>query len=162
MITISKVKKENIDEVKKLLSNVWADTYKTILSEEVINKVTTIWHNPKLLEAQCELKNTLFIIAKEDNKRIIGLATANVIDDKTVNLSRLYVKKEYQRTGIGNCLLNYIVNEFESARKIQLEVAVGNVKGVNFYAKNNFVAISSKDEEIENEHMDLILMEKYI
>lgn len=162
MITIHKVKKEEIYEVKKLLSSVWADTYKTILSEEVINKVTTIWHDIKQLEAQCELRNTLFIVAKESNQNIVGLATANFIDDDNINLSRLYVKGEYQRTGIGNCLLNYIVNYFCSSKKIQVEVAVENLKGINFYTKNGFKEILLKSEEIENEHLDLILMEKSI
>ncbi|ACA55076.1 hypothetical protein N494_04845 [Clostridium botulinum A2B7 92] len=162
MLTISKVKKEEIHEVKKLLSSVWADTYKDILSEEVINKVTTLWHDVEQLKEQCEAKDTLFIVAKEDNENIVGLATANLIDDCTINLGRLYVKIEHQRSGIGSCLLNYIIKDFDSINKIQLEVAVGNSKAINFYAKNGFKERSLKNEEIENEHLELVLMEKCI
>ncbi|MGO5065335.1 GNAT family N-acetyltransferase [Clostridium sporogenes] len=162
MLTISKVKKEEIYEVKKLLSTVWADTYKEILSEEVINKVTNLWHDAKQLEKQCELKDTLFIVAKEDDKNILGLATANLIDDSIINLSRLYVKVGHQRSGIGELLLNYIIKEFDYINKIQLEVAVGNIKAIKFYSKNGFIERSLKNEEIENEHLKLVLMEKCI
>ncbi|NFA61024.1 GNAT family N-acetyltransferase [Clostridium sporogenes] len=162
MLTISKVKKDEIYEVKEILSSVWADTYKYILSEDVINRVTNLWHDAKQLEKQCELKDTLFIVAKEDDQNILGLATANLIDDCTINLGRLYVKIEHQRSGIGSCLLNYIIKDFDSINKIQLEVAVGNSKAINFYAKNGFKERSLKNEEIENEHLELVLMEKYI
>ncbi|NFV14018.1 GNAT family N-acetyltransferase [Clostridium sporogenes] len=162
MLTISKVKKDEIYEVKELLSSVWTDTYKEILSEEVINKVTTLWHDIKQLEKQCELKDALFIVAKEDDKNILGLATANLIDDSIINLSRLYVKIGHQRSGIGELLLNYIIKEFDFINKIQLEVAVGNIKAINFYSKNGFIERSLKNEEIENEHLKLVLMEKCI
>lgn len=162
MLTISKVKKDEIYEVKEILSSVWADTYKEILSEEVINKVTNLWHDAKQLEKQCELKDTLFIVAKEDDKNILGLATANLIDDSIINLSRLYVKVGHQRSGIGELLLNYIIKEFDYINKIQLEVAVGNIKAIKFYSKNGFIERSLKNEEIENEHLKLVLMEKCI
>ncbi|WP_409069496.1 GNAT family N-acetyltransferase [Clostridium sp. FAM 1755] len=162
MLTISKVKKDEIYKVKELLSSVWTDTYKDILSEEVINKVTNLWHDAKQLEKQCELKDTLFIVAKEDDQDIIGLATANLIDDSIINLSRLYVKVRHQRSGIGELLLNYIIKEFDFINKIQLEVAVGNIKAINFYSKNGFIERTLKNEEIENEHLELVLMEKCI
>ncbi|ENK1243952.1 GNAT family N-acetyltransferase [Clostridium sporogenes] len=162
MLTISKVKKDEIYEVKEILSSVWADTYKYILSEDVINRVTNLWHDAKQLEKQCELKDTLFIVAKEDDQNILGLATANLIDDSIINLSRLYVKVGHQRSGIGNLLLNYIIKEFDFINKIQLEVAVGNIKAINFYCKNGFIERTLKNEEIENEHLELVLMEKCI
>ncbi len=148
--------------MKELLSSVWADTYKDILSEEDINKVTTLWHDVEQLKEQCELKDTLFIVAKEDNENIVGLVTANLIDDCIINLGRLYVKIEHQRSGIGSSLLNYIIKEFDFINKIQLEVEVGNSKAVNFYTKNGFGERILKNEEIENEHLKLVLMEKCI
>ena len=86
MVSISKVKKEDIFEVKELLSNTWANTYSTFLPEQIIEKVTNVWHSPELLEAQLRAPDILFIVAKDKNEQIIGLATVNEKDQDTIYL----------------------------------------------------------------------------
>ncbi|WP_278335543.1 hypothetical protein [Clostridium botulinum] len=41
-------------------------------------------------------------------------------------------------------------------------MAAGNSKAINFYAENGFIERTLKNEEIQNEHLKLVLMEKCI
>lgn len=86
MIRIEEVNINEIQKVKKFLSHVWKKTYGDIYPPEIIEKITSIWHNPKVLTKQVIDPNTFFTTAKDQDGKIIGLITARRINDKTVHL----------------------------------------------------------------------------
>ncbi len=158
-IKIEKVKLEEIPEVKKLLSETWIDTYGSFLSPETIQKVTSVWHDPKLLAQQAENPNIFFGVAK-DNEKLVGLITIRRLDNDTIMMNRLYVHPKYQRKGIGSKLAAEALKVFPNASKMRLEVEEKNGKGHSFYVKQGFQEIERKIDKVDNEEMRVIVMEK--
>lgn len=152
--------KSDVFGIKNLLNNVWADTYKEILSKELILKATTVWQSLENLESQLESEAGIFIVAKDESEKIIGLATANNIGKGIIYLRRLYVNVENQRQGIGSELLSFVIKYFPKARSLRLDVADGNEKAINFYAKQGFQIVERKEEAIEGETIRIIIMER--
>lgn len=159
MITIHKVKQEDIPEVKQVLSHTWKDTYGSYLSDKTIEKVTTVWHDPEALKAQALNPEVYFGVAKEDGK-IVGLITVRKIDDRTVFMHRLYVHPDYQRQGIGSQLFDTALQAFPDTKVVRLEVEEENKKGLSFYLKQGFIELERKTDEIEEEKLKSIVMEK--
>jgi len=160
MITIERVTAEDIPEVKQLLSYTWKDTYGSFLSAKTIEKVTTVWHNPETLKSQAENPAIYFAVAKNENRKIVGLITVGRIDEHSVHMWRLYVHPEAQRQGIGSQLLTAALKEFPNAKVMSLEVEEENKKGASFYYKQGFKEVERKIYEIEGERMRGIVMEK--
>ena len=160
MITIEKVTAEDIPEVKQLLSYTWKDTYGSFLSEKTIEKVTVVWHNPELLKSQAENAAIYFAVAKDENRKIVGLITVRRIDENSVHMGRLYVHPEAQRQGIGSQLFTTALKEFPNTKVVRLEVEEENKKGVSFYCKQGFREVERIIDEIEGEQLKSIVMEK--
>lgn len=105
MIAVERAKSEDVDSIKRVLSETWIDTYANYLSRSTIEYVTTNWHDPNLLRSQIENPGGCFAVAKDDG-RVIGLVTVVSVGQNELYLARLYVHPHYQRRGIGTDLLN--------------------------------------------------------
>jgi ribosomal protein S18 acetylase RimI-like enzyme len=155
MIIIEKATLEDISEVKQLLSYTWKDTYGSFLEAQTIEKVTTVWHHPEALKSQAEDPDTYFAVAKDENRKIVGLITVGRIDKKRVHMARLYVHPEAQRQGIGHQLLTAALKAFPNTEVVRLEVEEKNRKGVSFYNKQGFREVERRIVDIEGEQMAL-------
>ena len=160
MVKIERARVEEAQEIKQVLSETWVDTYGPFLSQETIRKVTSAWHDPKLLASQIKDPGIFFGVAKDENDRILGLVTARKRDTDTVVIFRLYVHPQHQRKGIGSRLLEEAALAFSGARRIQLEIEEQNHKGLAFYLKQGFTEIGRKEERVEDEVLKVIEMEK--
>lgn len=159
MITIEKVTQEEIPEVKQLLSYVWKDTYGELYPPDIIEKITSVWHDPKALAEQAADPNTFFAVAKEEGK-IVGLITARKIDDTTAFMGRLYIHPQHQRKGIGSQLMHAVLNHFPSVKVLRVECEKQNDKACSFYLKQGFKVTKEKEENIEGVTMKTVEMEK--
>lgn len=159
MIKISRAKIGDLMEIKNLLSETWKSTYGNIYSQDTIKNITSDWHDPKKSASQIEDPNCFFAVAKENNK-IIGLTTVSQVDDKVIMMYRLYIGQNYQRQGIGTKLMQSAISFFKGYKKIRIEVEEKNNKGVYFYRKHGFIIIGKKIEEIGNDKMPTVEMEK--
>ncbi|BCL82284.1 N-acetyltransferase [Ktedonobacteria bacterium brp13] len=162
MITVHRVKAEELLQVKELLSATWIDTYGHFLSERTIQKVTAVWHHPDALQAQAKDPTIYFGVAKDETDKIVGLVTVQKVDAHTLFMARLYVHPQYQRQGIGGQLMSTAIHAFPGMQKLQLEVEEQNQKGLTFYVKQGFQRLRVQQEEIEGELLHSILMEKEI
>ncbi len=160
MITVQRASLEDVPDIKQLLSETWIDTYGAFLSQETIQNVTTVWHDPQHLAAQVRHPEIFFGVAKDDENTTLGLVTARQQSDDIIVITRLYVNPQSQRNGIGSKLLAVSANAFPDAKRLRLEVESLNEKGLSFYRKQGFKEISRKEEEVEGEMMRIIEMEK--
>lgn len=99
-----------------------------------------------------------FPIATEGDD-LVGIATARQ-NGETIVLFRLYVYPHHQRKGAGKLLLDDVIKNFSTAKKIQLHVEALNPKGQAFYSKHGFKEMKREQEKIVTEVIDQILMEK--
>lgn len=73
---------------------------------------------------------------KYDNETI-GTINVHIKDFDSFNthyIQQLYLKPEYQRTGLGSYLLNY----FSNNKHMRLSVLKNDLKAIRFYEKNGF------------------------
>ncbi len=161
-ISIQPAEADEVEAIKKVLSETWKDTYSPFLPAHVIQKVTALWHSPETLAAEIENDGVFFHVAKDDQGAIVGLLTAGRPSDEIVSIGRLYVLPGSQRQGIGGKLLSACVAAFPGARKLVLEVEAQNDKGLAFYRKQGFREISRKEEELEGIALTVVEMEKQL
>ena len=159
-VTIHRAQPDDIPEAKQLLSETWIDTYGSYLSERAIQRVTSVWHDPKRLAAEAQHPQIYFAIAKEASGQIIGLTTVRQLDDEVIFMSRLYVHPTYQRKGIGAQLLHAAIEAFPGAKRLRLEVEAQNRKGRAFYRKHAFHEIGTRSISIEDDVLDGLVMER--
>ncbi len=163
MITVSRVRQDEIPLAKELLSLTWSDTYGAFLPQNVIEEVTATWHHADRLRAEAQRPDEYFGVAKAEDGRIVGLITMHVRESDGIGIiSRLYVHPEFQRQGIGAALLDAAVRAFPAVRRLRLEVEEQNAKGRAFYAKQGFNQIGAKREDISGIIVETLVLEKDI
>ncbi len=160
MISIKPARVEEVQEIKRVLSDTWTDTYGPILPAEAIQKVTTGWHSQERLAAEIENSRAFFHVAKSEDGALVGLVTAGRPSGDTIHIGRLYVLPGHQRRGIGRQLLDACIAAFPEARSLRLEVEAQNGKGMAFYRKQGFRESSRKEEKLEGVSMTVVAMEK--
>lgn len=161
MVKISNANVFQTSEIKELLNYVWADTYKSFFSKETVKYIIEESQTLDKLKLEIENKDILFLVAKYNSDKIIGLATAEK-KDKGIFLKRLYVHPDYQRKGVGIKLLTNVLNNFKNIKKIYLEAEQDNIKGISFYKKNGFKIIENKEYELKSDRFSTVVMEKSI
>jgi ribosomal protein S18 acetylase RimI-like enzyme len=162
MVTIQRAKVEEVQEIKQVLSETWIDTYSPFLTQDTIQKVTTVWHHPERLAAQVQNPDVFFAVAKDETNAILGLVSARRYGEEAVVIDRLYVSPQFQRQGIGSRLLEESMTAFPGRKKALLEVEEQNEKGLSFYRKHGFKEVSRKQESVEAESLMVIVMEKQL
>jgi ribosomal protein S18 acetylase RimI-like enzyme len=146
--------------IQTLLRETWKDTYGDHLSQETLDEVYKNWQSIEFLTQQIENPTFYFPLAK-DSDELVGLSTAHMPED-TIVMFRLYVSPRHQRKGIGELLLNNVIEHFQGAKNIQLHVEVMNPKGQSFYKKHGFKEMKRGEEKVVNEVIELILMERQL
>lgn len=110
-----------------------------------------------------DLKNSHFkyFIAKYE-ENIIGYISISYVTD--IEIESIVTKKDYQRLGIGNLLLNYIF-DFAKSNNIEnifLEVRSSNIPALNLYLKNGFKKINIRKKYYTDTNEDAIILKKII
>lgn len=159
-IRIERARLDDVPEVQKVLSETWRATYSSFLSENTINKVTSVWHRPDRLAAEIQNPRVFFGVAKAEDGVIVAMATAAQLSDDTVVLSRLYVLPQHQRQGIGSRLLQAGIAAFPTARTIRLEVEENNHSAYTFYHQHGFRGTERKEERVEDDVIEVLVMER--
>jgi ribosomal protein S18 acetylase RimI-like enzyme len=144
----------DVEAVRRLLVETWHDTYDSLIGAEKVTEITNSWHSIENLSRQVKTPNSSFLVAEEDGA-IVGHALAGA-QESVVVLSRLYVRPDRQRRGIGKRLLEAIVSRHPKNMKVRLEVEAGNSKGLSFYLREGFQAVATKDDD----GLKHIMMEK--
>lgn len=68
------------------------------------------------------------------------------------DIVKIAVKKEYQRQGLGQQMLNRLINEAKKSgcEFVHLEVRTSNVPAINLYAKNGFETVRTRNHYYSN------------
>ena len=159
MFEISKIKENEIPAVIDLLRETWADTYSSCLTKEVVEIVTSLWHNPNLLNKQIENPDVVFLVAR-GNDTILGVSTVIKVTTENIVMGRLYVHPKHQGKGVGAQLYDESIKAFSGTKKVHVEVEENNAVGVLFYVKRGFSKVAMKKEDVEGIELKVIVMEK--
>ena len=153
---------EQVPEIRLFLRYLWRETYRGFLPPRVMEEVSSGWHSPEVLSLQVEDPFFFFRTLKDDTGNIIGLITTREFVEGVLSIDRLYVHPAYQGNGLGKMLLECALGEFQSAKKLRLEVFRDNLRGLDFYRKRGFTITGKKQERIEGLLLDSLVMEKEV
>ena len=83
----------------------------------------------------------------KENDNIIGFINYDIIFDKS-EIEYIYVSNEFKRKGIGTKLLNKMIQDLKEKKvnNITLEVRSDNIKAINFYKKNHFKKVATRNK----------------
>ncbi|MFA5061352.1 MAG: GNAT family N-acetyltransferase [Candidatus Pacearchaeota archaeon] len=131
--------------------------YKPVDRQEVLNMVSEVLgdifngdpHQFKLLKEFRVKKDYLSFLVVEVDKRVVGTMALKKIDNKTVRLKRMYVRKGYEGRGIAQKLLDNLVNfaREKGYEKMILSTYPIMENAHRFYKKNGFVETAGEDPE---------------
>ena len=138
-----KISKMNIDDLNIIKNNLLTD-------------FDNFW-TFDILKNELESKNSLYFVAKL-NDEIIGFASIKIILDEC-ELMNIVTKKAYRKNGIGNLLLNLIINKSKELKltKINLEVSNTNITAINLYKKAGFIKVGLRNKYYNNENSAILM-----
>ena len=117
------------------------------------------------IEGLLKRNNALFIIAEIDGRVVGNLNFSGGLRERTAHCGEFGVSvlKEYWGNGIGEALINYLIEWSKSSgiiRKINLRVRTDNVRGIQLYKKLGFAEEGTVKREfyIDGEFYDSLLM----
>jgi len=134
---IRHAKAADVEAVRKLLVETWHDTYDSLIGAAKVTEITNSWHSIENLSRQLTMPDTSFLVA-EENGAIVGHILVTVQKTPFMMISRLYVRPDRQRRGIGSTLIDASAARHQNCDTFGLEVEADNKKGLSFYLREGF------------------------
>ena len=116
----------------------------------------------KLLASELSEKNngvSFYVIENDDV--VIGYIGRYYFFQEAEVLN-FVVDESYQRQGYGQKLFDKMVEDMKDVKKITLEVRASNIKGINFYTKNDFKQVGVRKKYYKNGEDALLLLKEFI
>lgn len=168
------IKKCNIKDLPKLLEisyETFNETFKNQNSPENIKAYLERAFNLKQLEKELSNISSQFFFVYLNNE-VAGYLKININDaqseemsDESLEIERIYIKRKFQKHGLGMYLLNKTIEiamEFNK-KKIWLGVWEKNENAIAFYEKMGFVQTGSHSFYMGNEEqVDFIMTKIFI
>ena len=113
----------------------------------------------KLTRNEFSTNPYLKILTYVKKDKIIGFLLYSLIYDR-IEIEQFEVTTKERRKGIGNKLLNYLVEKYQdnNIKNITLEVKEDNIAAINLYKKYGFKKVSTREKYYDG--INGILMEK--
>jgi ribosomal protein S18 acetylase RimI-like enzyme len=134
---------DDLPAVRDLLVTTWHATYDGLIGAEKVTEITNSWHSVENLAGQLAIPETSFLVAEDDGP-IVGHAFANAQSPPVLFLTRLYVRPECQRRGIGGRLLAAAIERHPACDRVRLEAKAGNSAALAFYRREGFHPVGEK------------------
>jgi ribosomal protein S18 acetylase RimI-like enzyme len=150
---VSLVGTEHIPAIQSIAYNSWPDAYRQILSSAQIDYMLNLFYSRDALLTQMNQSKHRFIMIHEDDKAA-GFASwspKKATDNNIFRLHKLYIDPSFQGKGLGNQLLDHILNSINSidAKALELNVNRQN-QAIHFYQKKGFIILHEEDIDIGN------------
>ncbi|EON70241.1 GNAT family N-acetyltransferase [Lysinibacillus sphaericus] len=145
-LLIRKMKKEDMSKVTKIATESWHGTYDGIIPRIIQDNFLSQAYNSKMLEIR--YLQTPFYVA-ELNGEIVGFANySNINNDRSIELSAIYLHPCYKNMGIGSELLYKGIQELK-AELIYVNVETANGIGITFYNAKGFQIVDEFDDDFD-------------
>lgn len=104
--------------------------------------------------------NNIYYVAKCEDE-VVGFAGIMVVADEA-ELLNIAVEEEARGQGVGQLLLNAVINasEEKNAIRLLLEVRKSNENALRLYKKNDFSVIGQRKAYYSNPTEDAVIMER--
>jgi ribosomal protein S18 acetylase RimI-like enzyme len=165
-IDIKKVTLDEIDQLQKISRQTFYETFSTDNTEE--NMKTYLDKNFGLNNLISELsnKNSEFYFAILGDHAVgylklnFGASQTELKDDKSLEIERIYVLKEFHGKKVGQILYEKAIDiaKYNDVDYVWLGVWEENLRAINFYKKNGFIAFNKHIFKLgEDEQTDIMM-----
>ncbi|PKR80651.1 GNAT family N-acetyltransferase [Brumimicrobium salinarum] len=163
---ITRITTNEIDQLQKIGRQTFYETFSTGNTQENMQKYLDERFSIEKLTAELNDKNAIFYFVQLENK-IVGYLKINfgdsqteLKDDKSLEIERIYVLKEFQGKKIGQILYDKAIEiaKQKDADYIWLGVWEENPRAIKFYKKNGFVEFDKHIFKLGNDEQTDIMM----
>lgn len=163
---ITRITTNEIDQLQKIVRQTFYETFSTGNTQENMQKYLDERFSIEKLTAELNDKNAIFYFAQLENK-IVGYLKINfgdsqteLKDDKSLEIERIYVLKEFQGKKIGQILYDKAIEiaKQKDADYIWLGVWEENPRAIKFYKKNGFIEFDKHIFKLGNDEQTDIMM----
>ena len=141
---IIEYKNEYKYDIRNLISSIYKDEFEiTIGEDEILNE--DLYKYIK--------EGGSFLIAIDEDGNLLGTIGGRIVNDETLEVKRMYVKKEYRGCGIAQELLNTLERfaEDNGFKYLVLGTYERMGRAIEFYKKNLFV-LENETEDVEERY----------
>jgi ribosomal protein S18 acetylase RimI-like enzyme len=143
-ILVRAARSDDVPAVRDLLVATWHDAYDALIGARKVTEITDSWHSVENLARQLAIPETSFLVAEEEEAAIVGHAFVNAERPPVLFLTRLYVRPDRQRRGIGARLLAEAIERHQGCDRVRLEAKAGNQSALAFYRRQGFHSVGEK------------------
>jgi len=138
--------------IRNLASNIWGNTYKSILSKEQLDYMFEMMYSEESLGKQISEKGHCFFIAKADGIPV-GFLSIESQGERLFIFQKIYALPEMQGKGLGRYMveqaIHYLRQQQPPPFTIELYVNREN-SAVDFYLHLGFKQVATRDHHIGN------------
>lgn len=165
--SIKRCTRDDLAELQQISIETFSETFKEQNSPEHLNAYLERAYNLEQLGQEIENPSSLFyfIYFNEEAAGYLKLnsdeAQTETMDKDSLEVERIYIKKKFQKHGLGKILLNKAFEVAAEQRKqnIWLGVWEANENAIAFYEKKGFVQTGSHSFFMgDDEQVDLIMV----
>ena len=142
---IIEYKKEYKYDIRDLISSIYRDEFEIKVGEdEILNE-----------DLYKYIKDGgSFLIAVDEDGNLLGTIGGRIVNDETLEVKRMYVKKEYRGCGIAQELLNTLegFTEDNGFKYLVLGTYERMERAIGFYKKNLFILDDIETEDVEERY----------
>lgn len=165
-IQIKKIALSAIDQLQKIGKQTFYETFSEANSEENMKNYLEKGFSLEKLEAELTDENSAFYFATLNNEVIgylkinFGSSQTELKDNKSLEIERIYVSKEFHGKKVGQLLYEKAI-EIAKQKKCEyvwLGVWEENLRALHFYKKNGFVEFDKHIFKLGNEEQTDLMM----
>ncbi|MFC4025565.1 GNAT family N-acetyltransferase [Oceanobacillus longus] len=165
--TIKRCTQKELHELQAISITTFTETFKDRNSPEHLHAYLEKAYDLKQLEREVANPSSQFFFVSF-NKEVAGYLKVNtddaqteVMDDDSLEVERIYIRKTFQKYGLGKLLLNkaFEIALEQQKKSIWLGVWEANENAIAFYQKKGFVQKGSHSFFMgDDEQVDLIMV----
>ncbi|WP_077307634.1 GNAT family N-acetyltransferase [Terribacillus halophilus] len=146
-INIIRCNHEDLNLLQVISIETFNDTFKEQNSPENMKAYLDKAFNTKQLQGELSNDSSAFYFIYSDDKLAgylkinINEAQSEKMTDESLEVERIYIRKDFQKEGLGKHLMNEAIKiaSLRNKKIIWLGVWEKNLKAIEFYKKNGFV-----------------------
>jgi ribosomal protein S18 acetylase RimI-like enzyme len=156
-VVIRRAEVADLSKVETVARATWRVAYAGIIPDEVQRGLLDSWYSTESLSRALAAQGSSFFVA-ESNGDVIGFAQFVRRSGESVELTRIYVLPDRQRSGIGMRLLDAGLTEFseEGLKHLIVEVERDNGNGRRFYERAGFADPRELTREVQGYEVALV------
>jgi ribosomal protein S18 acetylase RimI-like enzyme len=165
-IQIKEISINDIDQLQKIGRQTFQETFSESNSEENMKNYLEEGFSKEKLTEELTNKDSQFYFATAEGEVIgylkvnFGESQTELKDEKSLEIERIYVSKEFHGKKVGQLLYEKAIQiaKDKNVQYVWLGVWEENLRAINFYTKNGFVEFDKHIFKLGNDEQTDIMM----